>query len=291
MADNVSFSMQTSVYALIGYPLEHSVSSIVYNEVFRMLKKDALYIPFEIKPEELDDFIKTIKLLNLKGFGLTMPHKAAIIPYLDYIDETARIYNCVNAVIIRDGKMFGFCYDGKGYVTGLKQEGVSAQNRNVLFLGTGSVTGVIAAELAHDNPKSFTFLNRTVEKAKKAADTVNKHTGIACEYGTLSDENMDKYAPNTTLLVQTTSLGLSGTANDYDYLGFIDNMPRDAVVTDLIYNPKETKLLKRARENGLKTINGLKMVYCQSKQIIEKFFPGEDISEELVDEASKVIKY
>ena len=291
MADNISFSMQTSVYALIGYPLEHSLSSIVYNEVFRMLKKDAIYIPFEIKPDELYDFIRATKLLNLKGFGLTMPHKSAIIPYLDYIDETAKIYNCVNAVIIRDGKMFGFCYDGKGYATGLKQEGVSAENRNVLFLGTGSVTGVIAAELSKENPKRFTFLNRTVKKAEKVADTVNKHTGIACEYGVLSDENMDKYAANTTLLVQTTSLGLTGKKEDYDYLGFLDNMPKNAVVTDLIYNPRETKLLKKARENGLKTINGLKMVYCQSKQIIEKFFPGENISEEMVDEASKVIKY
>ncbi|MEZ4357953.1 MAG: shikimate dehydrogenase [Eubacteriales bacterium] len=291
MADNVSFSMQTSVFALIGYPLEHSLSSIVYNEVFRMLKKDALYIPFEIKPEELGDFIKAAKLLNLKGFGLTMPHKSAIIPYLDYIDETARIYNCVNAVIIRDGKMHGYCYDGKGYATGLRKEGVSAAGRDVLFLGTGSVTGVIAAELAKEKPSSFTFLNRTVKKAEDLAKTVSEHTGIKCEAGALNNDNMDKFALNTTLLIQTTSLGLTGMKQDYDYLDFIDKLPQNAVVTDLIYNPKETSLLKKARERGLKTVNGLRMVYCQSKQIIEKFFPGEDISEELVDEAGKIIKY
>ncbi len=280
MAGHLKYDTETMILGVIGYPLEHTFVPKVYNALYEKFRINAVYLPFSIRPEDLEGFFRTVDILNIPGFGVTMPHKSSVLQYLDSADEICRIYQCVNTVSVdKDRKKHGYAFDGYAMCQMLEDEGVSIAGKKALILGAGGISGVVADELANRGAAEITILNRTAEKAEKLAETVSRYRGIPVTGGGLTAEELDRAAEGTGIVLQCTSLGLAGSDQDYSYLGFLERLNADAAAADAIYNPDPTSFLRKARECGLKTVNGIGMLACQKRQIFKACL-GIDIGDE-----------
>lgn len=288
----VTFSAQTSMLGYIGYPLSGNrrVPPINFNSIFQAFDIDAAYLTFPTKPEDLNHFVQTAKFYRMPGFGVTMPHKSAIIPYLDYVSDEARKTNSVNLVIIRDGKTYGYGLDGIGYIKGLERNNIDVSGREALILGAGSIVPSIALELARRHVKGFTVLNRTIENAKATAELIFNLSGIPSKFGGLTNKELDDAASCADLVVQCTSQGMKEIGRDYEYLGFIDKLPNNAVVTDVIAFPIVTTLLAHAQKRGLKTSNGIDMITSQMPDTLELYFKRKFPEEEVIQICLSALK-
>jgi Shikimate 5-dehydrogenase len=288
---NITFSADTKLMGVVGYPLKSGprIPNLIFNEIFKEYGIDAVYMTFSIKPEDLAQFVMTAKFLEMPGFGVTMPHKSEIIPHLDYVSEEARKSNSVNLVIIRNGKTYGYGFDGIGYAKGLDMNNINVNGRNVLILGAGSIVPIIALELAKRHVNGFTILNRTVENAKTTAELIFKTTGISPKVGGLTKKELDDAAFYSDLVIQCTSQGMTNV-KDYEYLGFIDMLPNNAVVTDVIAFPVVTSLLGCAQKRSLKTLNGLSMITNQMPETLEQYFNRKFPEEEIIELSISALK-
>lgn len=287
--EHLSFTMNTKLCPIIGCPMGQSSASYGYNPLFAGNNIDELMFPVEIPAGGLGDFMAAFKTLGMKHFTLTMPHKAAIIPYLDEVDEHSKIFNSVNAVRVdENGRTIGCGFDGKGNMAAIKKAGVDVRGMDVAIIGAGSIVGVILLQMAEHGAKKVTLLNRTAERAQKLIDTVHEHTSMEIEFLPLTNENLDLAASRCDFLMQATPQGLYGFPQDYEYLGFIDKLRPDAIVMENIVNPPMTKFATKAKENGHKLIYGVDMMLGQLAEIFE-FFYGFAPSEESVEEAKKSV--
>lgn len=244
---------QTKLLAVIGHPISHSLSPQIHNGFAAALELPYAYLAFDIEPTQLMAFIEASRLLGMAGFNVTMPHKEAILPHLDILAASAQRYGAVNTVAVRDGKLCGYNTDGDGFLMSLKNAGLAPQQQGALILGAGGAARAVALALAQEGA--------AVHMVSRRADRLPPlHPAVRyCSWQALSRE-----AANCSLLVNATPLGMAGTKEDFADLSFLDTLPANAVVYDLIYRPQQTKLLKAAHSLGLKTMNGLAHLYCQA---------------------------
>lgn len=205
----VKFGSDMKIFAQIGDPLEHSCTSYIHNSMYALGNVNAVNFNVVVKRGELPQFAEAAKVMHLSGFGITMPQKTDIIPLLDECDEFSRIFNSVNHVKIENGRLIGKGMDGLGMRMAIEQAGVELKKTRVLILGAGSVTGPIAAELCKKGASAVTMLNRTVDKAKFIADVLAENfPALKTAYGPMTEEEMERTAPEADLVVQCTSLGI-----------------------------------------------------------------------------------
>ncbi|MHB1316001.1 MAG: shikimate dehydrogenase family protein [Christensenellales bacterium] len=260
----LTHNLQTEVHYQIGKPLSHSVVAKVHNALNRDLGINALFIPLELDETDLPLFMKSLKVYNVKGLGATMPFKTKIGAYLDKLEKTAGIFHCVNNVSFdENGVTTGYAVDGIGMCRALEVQGIGINGKNVLLLGAGGVSGVVAAELSNRGAKKIFITNRTLTKAQAIADKINDNYTAECKAIEFTPGALDIAAEQSTLVMQCTSLGMHGVTENFTYLGFLDKLPRGAAVADAIYNPDPTKILDKARSMGIETINGMPMLACQ----------------------------
>lgn len=241
--------------AVIGDPIEHSLSPRVHGAILDALRIEYTYEKVNVKKGGLEEFIKYAKDRGITGFNLTMPHKVDVIPYLDYMDREASEYASVNTVCVRDNKLFGYTTDGVGYELSLKRNGIEFKGSRVVILGAGGACRTILKKASESGAKSITILNRTIEKAEKIIAGMGENVK-ACGFDLTEVKNAD-------ILINATPLGMHG-CGEFESLDFLENLPYNAFVSDLIYNPAQTKFLKRAKELGHKTDNGLSMLIFQA---------------------------
>ncbi len=253
-----------AIYGIIGYPLTHSLSPIMHNAAFKALKVNAIYKLFELKDaEELKLFFEDIKETANPVFGLnvTVPYKEKVLSYVDNLDPFAEKVGAVNTLLItHQRKVFGFNTDGPGFLSHLVELNFNLQGKRVAILGSGGTTRAILSVLCLVNPRpvSIKLYNRTVSKAKGLVDDLSgkMDTSLVEIVDNIDDLNVEL----TDCLINTTSLGLKG---EEDLLVNPDNLHRDMLVYDVIYNPPQTTLLKAAQAKGAKTANGFGMLYYQ----------------------------
>lgn len=216
-------------------------------------------------------------MLGIRYISPTMPHKKDIIPLLDDVDESSRIFQSVNAIRIDgDGTSHGVGMDGKGALNAILSSGAQLEGKEAVMLGSGSISGVIGLELSKHGIRKLTILNRTVEKAQEIADILNTHTSMETKALASTPENLDKAAGTAKLFLQVTPLGMAGYGKTHEYLGFMDYLPQDCVVFDVIINPADTPVIAAAKARGLKTVPGLKMLAGQM-EVIFRFMFGVDL--------------
>lgn len=264
---------------MLGYPLDHSVTSIVHNAMYQWGDINAVFIPMEIedKPGTLDRFFAAVDTFHVLGFSVTMPYKTRLIPYIDECPEACKVFGCINNVKIEeDGRKIGVSYDGYGMGQALEEAGHTIRDKEVLILGAGGISGITAYEFVKRGASKVTILNRTPARAEKVAQQLHDFTGIETAAGPLTRDMLDRAAKNAQIVAQCTSLGLNGHAEDFEYLGFVDKLPKDAVIEDAIFNPLQTSILKAGAAAGLATMNGISMLANQMSAII-KFYFGVDL--------------
>lgn len=259
-------------FALIGYPLGHSLSPLIHRELMRLSGIDGTYELKEISPEDLEN--KMDELKKLDGFNVTIPHKMHIIPFLDKLNDRAALYGAVNTVKLDESGSLGCNTDCFGFLRALEAEEISLSGR-VLICGAGGVSSMFACEAAAAGAE-VTVAARNIEKAKLLADDILKKLNVKIN---ITDfENVEK---GWNLIVNGTPVGMfphtDACVLPCDIIASAD------AVFDAIYNPSETVFLRCARENNVKGLNGLSMLVWQAA-VAQEIWNGVSFSREQIDE-------
>lgn len=261
------------IYGVIGDPIEHSMSPVMHNDLFQHYGMDAVYHAFHIKKENLLDAVKGFKAINLAGFNITVPHKTAIMPFLDEMDDLAVAIGAANTVVNKDGRLIGYNTDGSGFLEGVKKEIPSFKDKKMLLIGAGGAARAIYFTMAFEGIKKIDITNRTPEKGEYLVK--NCPYPVSSDVLTLMDAEKNLAAYD--IIVQTTSIGMYPNTGNAPLS--LEGINRDAFVCDIIYTPLETKLLKDAKQKGVKTQNGVQMFIYQGALAFEKWtgvFPNID---------------
>ena len=265
----VELNNSTRKLCVIGDPVEHSKSPLLQNAMIEALGLPYTYGAVLVKRGETAAWLQRAKEEGYAGFNATMPHKVDLIPLMDELGEDAKAFGAVNTVCIRpDGTAVGHNTDGRGFLRALEDLGVEPRGARVCLLGAGGAAKAVALKLARAGAERVTVCNRTRSKAEALRELDPTGTLVSAGFDA---QSLKREAGRCDLLVNCTSLGMAGTAGQFDDLSFLEALPREAAVFDLIYSPPETALLARARETGHRTANGLGMLLYQAVFALEHF--------------------
>lgn len=256
---------QTSLYALIGHPVAHSFSPELHSCQLEKNKLNALYLAFDVKPDQLEEALKGLLALGVKGVNVTVPYKEKVIPFLEGLSERARLTGAVNTLFLQDGKFYGENTDGAGFLASLKEEkNFSAKGKKVIIIGAGGAARGVSVSLALAGAEKIIFLNRDLDKAQELASLLEKECGLESAAFDYQKKLIPQdQVPSADLIINATSLGMH--PHEEEKANFPYHLiHKDHLVCDLIYNPKETLFLKEAKARGASTLNGAGMLYHQA---------------------------
>lgn len=263
---NYEITGNTRLTALLGSPVTHSISPQMHNEAFRQLGLDYVYLAFDVSPDTLEDAVKGLKAAGICGFNLTMPLKVHILPLMDELTPAARLAGAVNTVTVKDGRLIGHTTDGMGYMHSVSDAGYNIIGRKMTLLGSGGAATAICVQAALDGVASidmFKRKNASWEKTMEFCSRTSSETGCQIRLLDFHDtELLAKSISESAILTNATSLGM---APDIDASPIPDPamLHQNLIVSDIIYNPRETLLMKQAQSRGCRCFNGLYMLLYQ----------------------------
>lgn len=249
----MNITANTKIIPIFGNPVSHSLSPLIQNVWFKDKKINYVYVAFCIKNNDLKQAVYAIKLFDMPGANVTVPHKIEIMKYLDKVDKSAQIIGSVNTIVNKGGKLTGYNTDWNGFAQDLKDKKVSVKNKNIFVVGAGGGAKAILYALAQLKAKKIFLTSKTYEKAKN----------MSKQYKNIEVLNIDKISNmsfnNIDVIVNASTCGM----NPADKLPFdINDFKKGLIVYDLIYN-KETPFKQFAFKNKLKYISGLGMLVQQ----------------------------
>lgn len=264
---NIPITGRTRVVGVMADPVAHSMSPPMHNRAFRVRGLDMVYVPLHVKSQDLRAAVEAIRALHLVGVNVTIPHKVAIVPHLDALSEHARLVGAVNTVVNRDGVLEGHNTDGAGFVRSLRKEAqFEPQGRRLLIIGAGGAAQAIAVQLALEGAEELIIANRTFEKAVQLVKLVERAGGRARAIALA--ELTAPVVAECDAIVHTTSWGMA-PHSDVPPIIPAELLHADLLVCDIVYTPKETSLLRAARERGCRVLPGLGMLVEQAALAFE----------------------
>jgi shikimate dehydrogenase len=263
-------SGKTRICGLIGDPVEHSMSPAMQNAAFRELGLDYVYVPFRVKSTELGQAIAGMRALNIRGLNVTVPHKVAVVQFLDELDHLAEKIGAVNTIVNDDGVLTGYNTDATGFLQALQEREIEPAGKTAVILGAGGAARAIAFILA-ERGATLLILNRALELdwAKDLASRISQIFGKKVKALELNKENLTKVIGKADILVNATSVGMSPRADETPVPA--DRLRPDLIVYDIVYNPMKTRLLREAEAAGASTISGVDMLVWQGALAFEKW--------------------
>ncbi len=270
----VELKNTTKKLCVIGDPVLHSRSPLIQNAMISALGLDYVYLCQPVAAGQAAQWLEAARMAGYAGFNATMPFKEELLPLLDWVEPFAARCGAVNTVVLRDGRAWGYNTDGPGFLSALDALGVDPAGKNVLLLGAGGAAKAVALALCGAGA-AVTVCNRTPRRAEELCALEPERLTPAG----LEPETLSRLASEADVLVNCTSLGMTGTGADWPGLSFVDALPPTAAVCDAIYFPARTALLQRAEGRGLRTMNGLGMLVGQAVLALEKF-AGKPIDRE-----------
>ncbi|MBN1419511.1 MAG: shikimate dehydrogenase [Planctomycetes bacterium] len=262
----------TRISAVIGDPVAHSLSPAIHNAAFRALGLDWAYVAFRVAPERIGDAVAGVRGFGIRGLSVTIPHKVAIIPHLDAVDEIARWVGSVNTVVNDDGTLTGCTTDGHGALEAFRAAGATTAGRRVLLLGSGGAARAIAFAVARDAaPAAIEILGIDEgERERLAADLAQK-TGVSVTAG--PTDRLERALARAEFLIQATPIGMH--PKEDATLVPARLLRRGLVVFDAVYTPLRTRLLREAEAAGATAIPGVGMFVHQAA-VQFKLWTGQD---------------
>ena len=262
----------TKLVGLIGWPVGHSISPIMHNAAFARLEMDWRYVGLPVSPQppaRIGEAVLGIRALGLRGANVTVPHKQAVMPFLDGLTPAARAIGAVNTILVVDDELIGDNTDAPGFIADLHEQGVAVTGMSALVLGAGGSARAVVYGLADTGAKAITVLNRSVERAEILVEEMAEFFP-ACIFrtGRLPDDIPDANA-DADLVVNCTSVGMTPYAEEMPWDEETEFAP-EQVVYDLIYRPAVTRLLQMAAADGAVTIGGLGMLIWQGALAFER---------------------
>ena len=284
---NLPITGHTGLTALLGSPVAHSISPMMHNESFRYHNLDYVYLCFDVNEEGLAIAVDGLKKIGIRGFNLTMPNKNKMIEFVDHLSPAGELIGAINTVVNDDGILTGHNTDGVGFMRSLEDAGHNVIGKTMTVLGAGGAATAICAQAALDGVKCIhifarttsRFWNRTAEFVKKINEMTN------CQ--AILHDNDDKEAlrqalEESALLVNASSVGMAPNT-DASLIEDPSYFHQGLIVYDAIYNPRETKLLRLAREAGCETCNGLYMLLYQGAEAF-RIWTGKEMPVDLIKE-------
>ncbi|MCC8046282.1 MAG: shikimate dehydrogenase [Clostridiales bacterium] len=281
----MQISGHTRLGCLLGSPVAHSISPAMYNESFRLLDLDYVYLCFDTKNKDLKSFVTALRDMNVFGFNLTMPDKERVMEYLDDIDEAARMIGAVNTVKNEDGRLIGYNTDGVGYIRSMEVTGHNFTGETMTLLGAGGAASSIAVQAALSGVRTLHILNRkngrSYANALRLAEQINRRTSCIADVIDLNDTtSVQKVIGDSSLLTNATSVGMAPDTNRLPVTDLTCLHP-GMTVSDIIYNPRRTRLLEEAENAGCIVSNGLYMLLYQGEAAF-RLWTGFDMPTETI---------
>jgi shikimate dehydrogenase len=259
----------TKVYGIFGHPVSHSLSPIMHNAAFRKLNLDCVYVAFDIHPSNLESATHAIKSMGISGVNVTIPHKERIISFLDATAPEVALTGAVNTVKNEDGKLTGYNTDVEGFLMAIKEDlGVTPKGLRIFLLGAGGAARAVLTGLCMTGASEIYLINRTLDKANAlASEFKTSYKGISIEPYALEDTgSVERSLRTADLLINASSAGMEGVGSTNLQL---ELLPKSSLVYDLVYKPRETALLNKAKEFGLKSAGGISMLLYQGAKSFE----------------------
>lgn len=284
---NQEITGRTKLICLLGSPVQHSKSPMMHNESFRALGLDYCYLAFDIKENQLEQAVETLKLFGARGMNLTMPLKNNIVPLCDRLSPAAQICRAVNTVVIEeDHTLTGHTTDGAGFFMSCREEGIEIKGKKMTLLGAGGAGTAIlvqaaldgAEEIALFSRKNSPFMKRTVRIVEQLKEKTSCHVTLY-DY---EDRVLRQQIHTSHLLVNATNIGMAPNEEEC-LIPDASFFHPELAVADVIYNPLETKLVKMAKAAGCKAFGGLEMLLYQGAEAF-RLWTGEDMPVERVKE-------
>ena len=253
----------TQRLGIIGYPIGHSISPIFQQAGLDHLGIDATYEKWEVTPEGVGDFVAGLRAPGTLGINITVPHKQAVIPFLDEVDEWATAAGAVNTIVNHDGHLTGHNTDGPGFLRALLVEtGYDPSRTRALILGAGGAARGILLALIRGGVDSLVIANRTLERAETLAQ-LSSDNGVGSEAISLSGDALTEAAASANLIVNCTTMGMSHGPDEHGSPISAAQIPATATVNDVVYTPLLTPILKEAAAAGATVLGGLPMLVYQ----------------------------
>ena len=281
-----SITGHTELIGLKATPIRHSSSPRMHNEAFAKLGLDYAYLAFEVGNEELEDTIKGFRAMKVRGSNVSMPNKTVVHKYLDKLSDAAEMCGAVNTIVNDDGVLTGHITDGIGYMSGLKDAGIDIIGKKMTIVGAGGAATAIQVQAALDGVKEISIFNRKdefYERAQKTVKDINEKTNCKATLYDLEDlDKLKEEIASSYIFTNATGMGMKPLEGQ-TYIPDKSFLREDLIVTDVVYAPTETALLKMAKEVGCKTLNGFPMMLFQGAAAF-KLWTNQDMPIEHVKE-------
>jgi shikimate dehydrogenase len=267
-----AISGRTKLCGIFGYPVEHSLSPAMHNAAFTNMDLDWAYVPFLVRPADLPQAVAAVRALNMAGVNVTVPHKQAVMEFLDKYSPAALLAGAVNTIVNSGGVLTGHNTDGEGFIRFLREEaGISLLNKPCLILGAGGAARAVALSLALSGSPAIIIANRSEDRAAELCNHIKNNTGSEASVlkwagisGQTKSAHRDWAAAleSVGLIVQTTPLGMHHREGEIPPIPF--NLIKNShVAVDLIYSPARTGFMKMCEAAGAAVFNGLGMLVHQ----------------------------
>lgn len=271
---------KTKLCCLLGNPVEHSISPLIHNTLAEKLNINLAYTAFKVEADNIKAAIEGAEALGILGMNVTVPHKCAVIPYLDEIDDLADKIGAVNTIVTTENGYKGYNTDIIGLGRQLCEEGIMIKGREVIILGAGGASKAITFLCAQEGAAKVYLLNRSVDKAAGLAKEVNRYFNDIVVPMELKDYY--KLPKGKYPVIQTTSVGLypnvdNAPIEDDEFYDLVE------AGVDIIFNPAETRFMQLCRKHGAPAYNGLKMLLYQGVAAFE-LWNGVKVSDETAKE-------
>jgi shikimate dehydrogenase len=261
----------TRLVGLLGHPVEHSLSPEMHNNALRALAKDAVYLPLPVAPENLREAVAALRAFNFIGANVTIPHKHAVIKYLDSLSPACTMIQACNTIINRDGKLHGETTDPEGMLKPLQEHFSISSAARICILGNGGSARTAAFALALlDSPPSLVIAGRSLERVEPLVEELRVKTEILVNGYLINSPEFNSAVKSMDVVINCTPVGM--------YPNLItcpldtDQLRRGTLVYDNIYNPQETVLLRKAAARGCKILGGREMLIEQARASFKLWF-------------------
>lgn len=262
----------TELIGLIAYPIRHSSSPKMHNEAFAKLGLDYAYLAFEVDNSTLEDTIKGFRAMKVRGSNVSMPNKTVVHKYLDKLSPAAELCGAVNTIVNDNGVLTGHITDGMGYMAALKDADIDVIGKKMTIVGAGGAATAIEIQAALDGVAEISIFNikdEFWERAEKTVKDINEKTKCRATLYDLADlDSLKREIEGSYLFTNATGMGMKPFEGQ-TYIPDKSFFRPDLIVSDVVYSPKETAMLKMAKEIGCKTVNGLGMMLFQGAAAFE----------------------
>ena len=275
----------TKLFGVLGTPISHSISPQMHNEAFRQLGMDCVYVAFEVGEEGMRAAVEGLRTLNVRGYNVTMPNKNIMATLCDKLSPAAEIIGAVNTVVNDNGILTGYTTDGTGYMRAALDAGHNIVRKKMTLLGAGGASTAVFVQAALDGLSEISIFSRSNskfnERAKNIIEKLKEHTTCKVNLYDLEDEARLRHEiSESAILTNGTSVGMAPNT-DHSIINDISMFHKDLIVSDIIYNPRETKLMRLAKEAGCLTFNGLYMLLYQGAEAF-KIWTGQDMPVDII---------